>query len=642
MELSLTLNNRYRLLSQVAAGGMAVVYKAQDTLLNRVVAVKVLRESFAADPTFQARFQREAQSAANLTHPNIVTVYDVGQDTGRHYIVMEFVDGEDLKHIIRGEAPLAVQRAVDITVQMCAALGAAHRVGLVHCDVKPQNVLVTQDGRVKVTDFGIARLVSQASTHITDTVWGTPHYISPEQATGQSPTPASDVYAVGCVLYEMLAGRLPFEGETHTQLALAHMRDEPPPLTSLNPAVPPYLEQIVRKVMSKEPAARYRSADQLATILLEYRHVADQATGLQPVTHTPIEHTVTRPVIRETQVRQPESEGFDWLGWLLGGLAAIALIGLIPLWLIVLRTYTSPAVLPTPSPPPFVTPSPSSGAAPTANEPVDVPNVIGVRRDEAVQRLTAAGLTVSEDPRRFNKDAPKDTVIEQNPAGGTSLARDAIVRIVVSDGPQVSPVVNILNLIYDDTIREGLKQFGWDVRVVEIYSPEPVGQILDQMPTPLTPLAAGDPLTLTVSGGITITLETQFDGMIQLDSALLPSDRIQRGEPLDFTLLWHSLRTPDTPYTRFVHLVDPSGVIRSQIDAEPNPPTSGWTRNFVIRDQPFPTLDIPLEAPPGEYKLYVGFYPVGRPANRLSITDAGKSEETDNQRALIKTITILP
>lgn len=640
MELSLTLNNRYRLLSQVAAGGMAVVYKAQDTLLNRIVAVKVLRESFAADPTFQARFQREAQSAANLNHPNVVTVYDVGHDAGRHYIVMEFVDGEDLKQIIRAEAPLPIQRAVDITVQMCAALGAAHRAGLVHCDVKPQNVLVTKDGRVKVTDFGIARALSQASSHITDTVWGTPHYISPEQAAGQTPTPSSDVYAVGVVLYEMLAGRLPFEGETHTQLALAHMRDEPPPLTAFNPGVPPYLDQIVRKVMSKEPSVRYRSADQLATILLEYRHVADQSTGLQPVPRASIEQTVTHPPVRTASPPPPPAEGFDWLGWLLGGLAAIAIIGLIPLWLIVLRTYTTPA--PAPTPPSFATPA-SGAPSPTNGLPTSVPNVIGAVRDEAIRRLVEAGFAVGEDPRRFDKDAPKDTVIEQTPLGGATLPTNSIVRIVVSDGPQVSNVVNVLGAILDQTIMDGLKTYGWDIRIEEIYSPEPYQKILNQTPQPGAQLASGEPLTLTVSGGITITLATRFADMLQLDSALIPVDRVRPGDSLDLELIWHSVRSPDAPYIRLIHLVDPDGIIRAQIDAEPDPPTPSWPRSVVIHDRPL-VLSIPTNAPPGEYKLYVGFYPVGRPEpeNRLPITDAGESEEIDGNRALVKKITVQP
>jgi serine/threonine-protein kinase len=653
MESSTLLNNRYRLLTQIAAGGMAVVYKAQDTLLNRVVAIKVLRESFAADPTFQARFQREAEAAANLNHANIVTVYDVGHDAGRYYIVMEFVDGEDLKSVIRAEAPLTIRRAVDIAVQICAALGAAHRANLVHCDVKPQNVLVTNDGRVKVTDFGIARVLSQASSHITDTVWGTPHYISPEQATGESPTPASDVYAVGVILYEMLAGRLPFEGETHTQLALAHIRDEPPPLTSLNPAVPAQIDQIVRKVMSKEPAARYRNADQLATILIEYRHAADQTTGYQPALHAPT-HTAPGSLpahasggagVGQTAVRAPISieesaaqpEGFDWLGWLLGGLAAIALIGLIPLWLLVARAYSAPTLTPTPTA--DNTPPPDS-TSPLGNDLISVPNLVGLTRDQAVARLTEIGLGVVEGTPRFDKNAPIGAVIEQMPAAGTASPRNTVVQIIVSNGPQVSTVINVLGAVLDKTIEDGLKSYGWDIRLEEIYSQEPFHKILNQFPQPGAQLAAGDPLTLTVSGGVTLTLNVQFGEMLQLDNVLLPEDELRPGDSIDVTFLWRALRRSSQPYVRFIHFVDADGNIRSQEDGEPSPPTPTWGRNVVMRDQFF--LPIPPDAPPGEYRLYVGFYPVGSPFTRLPINDAGESEEIADDRALVKTITILP
>jgi serine/threonine-protein kinase len=633
MESTSILNNRYRLLSQIAAGGMAVVFKAQDTLLNRVVAVKVLRETFATDPTFQARFQREAQAAANLNHANIVTVYDVGQDAGRHYIVMEYIDGQDLKQIIRAEAPLPINRAVDIAIQISAALGAAHRAGLVHCDVKPQNVLVTADGRVKVTDFGIARVLSQASPGVTETVWGTPHYISPEQAAGEAPTPASDVYAVGVIVYEMLSGRLPFEGETHTQLALAHLRDEPPPLTSLNPAVPAQIDAIVRKVMSKEPAARYRTADQLATILIEYRNTADQVTGFQPAMRAPLAQTAAHAPV-ETPSQEP-TDGFDWLGWILGGLAAVALIGLIPLWAIVARAYSAP----TPTPSAIEqTPLPGTTGTPLSQK-VIMPNLVKLTREQAVARLTEAGLGVVEGSPRFSKDIPKGSVIEQLPAAGETLPRNATVQIIVSGGPQVSTVVNVLNAILDQTIQDGLKSYGWDVRLDEVYSQEPYHKILSQTPPPGAQLAAGEPLTLTVSGGVTLTLNVQFGGLFQLDSALLPNDRIRRGERIDLTFLWHGVNTSGTAYVRFIHFVDPDGKLRAQIDNEPSPATTAWGRNEIIRD-PI-SLPIPNDAPPGEYKLLIGFYPAGSPLTRLTITDVGKSQ-ADDQRALIKSITVLP
>ena len=248
---SVLLNNRYRLLELVGSGGMAAVYRGMDTLLQRQVAVKVLREGFAGDPAFLARFQREARAAANLDHPNIVTVYDVGQDGNRHYIVMEYVDGQDLKTLIRRKGRLYVNEALDIAVQICAGVGHAHKAGIIHCDIKPQNVLITRDGRAKVTDFGIARALSESGITESETVWGSPLYFSPEQAAGEPPSPASDVYSIGVVMYEMLTGTPPFQAEKPAALALMHMREEPQPLTVQNPHVPSQLEWIVRKVLAK-------------------------------------------------------------------------------------------------------------------------------------------------------------------------------------------------------------------------------------------------------------------------------------------------------------------------------------------------------------------------------------------------------
>ncbi|WP_374688247.1 protein kinase [Promineifilum sp.] len=377
----LVLNGRYRILDRIGSGGMSVVYRAQDLSLGRIVAVKVLHESLTEDEGFLRRFQREAHSAANLSHPNIVTVHDIGQDGNRHYIVMEFVDGRTIKQLVRLQnqqgQPLSVARALDLAIQICAGMGYAHRANLVHCDVKSQNMLVTRDDRVKVADFGIAQALSEATQHTADSqIWGTPHYFSPEQAAGQPATPASDVYAIGVVLFELLTGRLPFIADTHTALALKHMHEPPPRASDINPHVPQQLDQILQKVMSKEPAARYRTADQFGRILSAYRESGLQATGpvsifdLVPEAVTYEQPTALYPrppggspayppqpeIVIHPNETWPEPGSItsaptalypprgqaaprDWVAIVLSILAIVAMLGLVPLWYFVYQAY---------------------------------------------------------------------------------------------------------------------------------------------------------------------------------------------------------------------------------------------------------------------------------------------------------------
>jgi serine/threonine protein kinase len=265
------LSNRYKLLDTLGAGGMAVVYRAQDMMLERPVAIKLLRQDYSGNSGFRHQFRAEAKSAANLSHPNIVTVHDFGFDSGRLFIVMEYVPGKDLKSLIRERGQFQVSEAVSLMAQACAGIGYAHRAGLVHCDVKPHNMLVTPDRRLKVTDFGIARALSSINPgEHSDEVWGSPQYFSPEQAAGAAPSPASDVYSLGVILYEMLTGQLPFIANDAQELARMHREARPTPPRRLNKDIPPDLEQIILKVLSKEPAQRYRTADQLGRLLVPF------------------------------------------------------------------------------------------------------------------------------------------------------------------------------------------------------------------------------------------------------------------------------------------------------------------------------------------------------------------------------------
>lgn len=284
------LNGRYALNTQIGSGGMSVIYRAVDRLLGRNVAVKILRPSLTQDPSFLEKFRNEARSIANLAHQNIVTVFDVGADGATHYIVMELVEGQDLKKIIKAQGAMPLELALDLAIQICGGIGYAHRSGIVHADIKPQNILVTPDNKVKVTDFGIAQALSdtQPQQQRVEVVWGSPHYFSPEQAKGEQPSPASDVYSIGIVMFEMLTGRLPFSGTNQQELAMAHIRDRVPMVTEFNPSVPESLANTIYKVMSKEPQGRYRMADQLGQVLISFRDRARNATVSNPNLMPPV------------------------------------------------------------------------------------------------------------------------------------------------------------------------------------------------------------------------------------------------------------------------------------------------------------------------------------------------------------------
>ena len=339
MEEPKILNKRYQLLDPLGKGGMAFVYRARDLLLERLVAVKVLREDYSGDPAFQDRFRQEAKAAANLSHPNIVTMHDFGLDNGRLFLVMEYIPGTDLKTLIKQRGRFSPEEAVPLLIQACAGIGYAHRAGLVHCDVKPQNMLVTPDLRLKVADFGIARaLAAIHPDEQSDVVWGSPQYFAPEQASGAAPSPASDVYSLGIIMYEMLTGSLPFQATTAIDLARLHVEEEPPLLSEMIPDISPTLEQILAKVLSKEPSQRYRTADQLGRVLLNFGNARSApALSLTPEA-APV--AITAPAGKAV-ASTPAAE-IDWASVSLGLAALVAVLGLIPFWMWIYFVYNPP------------------------------------------------------------------------------------------------------------------------------------------------------------------------------------------------------------------------------------------------------------------------------------------------------------
>ncbi|MGB9776693.1 MAG: Stk1 family PASTA domain-containing Ser/Thr kinase [Anaerolineae bacterium] len=634
------LNGRYRLVELLGAGGMAVVYKGVDTVLHRPVAIKILREAYAGDPAFLARFQREARAAARLDHPNVVTVYDVGQDGNLHYIVMEYVEGEDLKSLIRRVGRLSVEQAVDIAYQIAAGVGHAHKMGIIHCDIKPQNILVTAEGVVKVTDFGIARALSESGLTDPEVVWGSPTYFSPEQAAGERPVPASDVYSIGVVLYEMLAGVPPFRAEKPTALALMHLREEPQPLSLYNPHVPPQLEWIVRKLLAKEPAARYRTAEQLAVVLQEYRTRMAQATGIHAAffppsppppapgraetapppppswSPSPLPPEAAPPHISQPVEALEQPSGPDWLTWFLGAVAVVAVIGLIPLWALVYRAWTRSERA---APPALETPTATVALVP-------VPNVQGLKWEEARSILEAAGLRFALEEQK-GAAAPEGTVIRQEPPAGQRVPAGSEVRLFVAGKPGTVRVPVLVN-VRSDQARAALEQAGLQVTEQVVWSTQPISTVLAQEPPAETEIPVGGVVTLTVSGGtaVPIPIGANLGNLIILEQAEVLQPRVRPGEIFAISLRWRALTTISTRYVVFVHLIGPDGRLIAQEDVEPlrgGRPTDTWVPQMPLWD-PHQVV-LPPDAPLGTYQVRTGMYPVGQPGNRLPVLDPGQA-----------------
>jgi serine/threonine-protein kinase len=694
------LNGRYRLLAIVAGGGMATVYKAQDALLNRVVAIKTLREQFAQDPQFVEKFREEAQAAANLNHPNIVTIYDVGTDAingiQRYYIVMEYVEGQDLKQVIRERTisgqPYRIEEAVDIARQISEGVGYAHRRGLVHCDLKPQNVIITPEGRAKVADFGIARAYTAMVAERSDVVWGTPQYYSPEQATGTAPTPASDVYSIGVMMYEMLSGRLPFESRDSQELARQHLNVEPPPLHTLNPNVPLQLEAIVRRTMAKAPASRYRDADQLARVLTAYLQQGEEQTLRQPFFTAPEATGGRTPAPRPTGVNRTsqtpqrsgampanstgrtsdtyaatgaigmtsatgasagaapaQQPGNDILIWLLGGLAILCVLGLIPLWVSVWRAYS-------------VSASPSSGVGGTptfvvitATVPasstqvsglVTVPQLQDLTVAQANQQLQTLGLQPRIVEERADVNATEAKVLEQHPTVGMQVSAGSYVDLVVSKPTQAQPVPSeLMGQVLTDGLSQTLKTVGWNVVRQEKFSVLPENTIIDLNPPAGTKLALGENLTVTVSTGGRVDLNVNMNP-VAIDTARFGQEQYLPGQTVQFNIQWRAMVNVGHDYRVFVHFLTANGspVDGVQTDSDRNPknngvesPTHTWVGGTIVND--IYTIVLPSTLPAGNYRIEIGLYD---DQGRLRVVDYGNTPAQPEgvNSVLVKSITV--
>lgn len=553
------LGGRYEIVERIGGGGMAIVYKAYDTLLHRHVAVKVLREQFVHDEEFIQRFRREARSAASLSHPNVVSIYDVGQDEDIHYIVMEYIEGGTLNDIIKERAPLQAEEAVKIASQICDALDHAHQNGIIHRDIKPHNILISKSGRIKVTDFGIAR--AAASSHITQTgaVLGSVHYFSPEHAKGVAQGEKSDIYSLGAVLYQMVTNRLPFAGDSPISVALKHLQEDFEEPRSINPLLPQSLENIILKALRKRPEERYESAramlEDLETCLLPERR--DERKVFYEPEDDDDEKTIIMPAIREhtaaVNYGQEDEEMPQTRGRIAESLAdepkrrrwvkptiwiAVVLVLFFGTWQGVKAVMSL-----------FDVPE------------VDVPNVVGEHVDDAVRILEDLNLKVQFTEDEYSDIYEQGYVIRQSQAD-IVVKEGSTIHLTVSLGPLEQEMPDLTEMMEHEA-RNLLVELGFSrdaIEIVESYNDLPKGSVVSHEP------AAGEKVNPR-SSQVTLVV-SQGPGTESMPNLIGDTLQVARNK-LEILNLNENVKIEEAPdYTQ------PAGHVFRQWPFEPNDPVS--------------------------------------------------------------------
>ena len=496
-------DGRYRIVRKLGSGVMANVYLAEDEDLGRRVAIKILNERYANDDLFIERFRREAKSAAALSHPNIVSVYDRGEAEGTYYIAMEVIEGRSLKELIMTRGPLPIAQALAYTHEILEALRFAHRHGIIHRDIKPNNILIGE--RLKVTDFGIARAGASQMTEA-GSIMGTAQYLSPEQARGAPVTASSDLYSVGIVLYEMLTGKVPFTGDSAIEIAMKHLNDVPKPPSKIRPEIPDDLDQVVLRALAKAPEDRYQTAEEFSEDLHRVEaglplapETAEAATALLTGMAVPLARdggstemlsgtAVTRPQGVPPQAprrppppygpgyyEEPPRKRRRWAPWLLVALllAAAGFAG----WYVFSQIQDQLA----------------------ANEPVAVPSVVGLTVEAAVALIKEKGFEPVVE-RSANPDFEKGRVMSQNPAAGTRIQKGDRVTLLVSTGPPKTSVPDVVGRDYADAV-QALDDVNLNAKKHEIFSQKPAGQVVAQDPPAGQQVVEGTEVVLDVSKG---------------------------------------------------------------------------------------------------------------------------------------------
>ena len=436
------LDNRYKIIDKIGVGGMADVYKGQDSLLGRAVAIKILHANFANDDEFVTRFKREAQAAGKLNHPNIVNMYDVGYDQGLHYIVMEYVEGETLKEYIVRSKKLAIDEAVKIAIAIGEGLEHAHAMGIVHCDIKPHNVMITSNGRVKVADFGIARAMNATNTVMyTNSIMGSAHYLSPEQASGKPVDGNTDIYSLGVVLYEMLTGRVPFEGDTPIAVALKHVREKLTPPTRYNPSIPSMLESVVVKALSKKTEDRFGSiSDMISDLRLSQGFNMGKSSRQVPYDFaTQMIPTVDANPF-ENDIEEENSKKSGILGfiakipqkYIILGAAVIFVVAFLGAFLSFGNFWSNttvevPNVVEKVKEQRTIHLVVSKGVGD-----ITVPDLSGMTVEQAKARLKEIGLVIGKISTGNNQDKPDAVIISQSPSGDSKVTKGTTIDITIN------------------------------------------------------------------------------------------------------------------------------------------------------------------------------------------------------------------
>jgi serine/threonine protein kinase len=461
------LGNRYRLIELIGEGGMALVYKAECSLLCRTVAIKVLRPQYANDAEFVERFRREARSAASLSHPNVVNIYDVGQEDGIDYIVMEYIPGENLKNIIKKEAPFSIRKALDYTRQIAEALNHAHQRNIVHRDIKPHNILVTPEGQLKVTDFGIARAISASSFTQTGIVVGSVQYSSPEQVKGGLVGPQSDLYSLGCVFYELLTGMVPFSGDTSISIAMQHLHEKTTPVKELRPDVPAALEHILEKAMAKDLTERYPSASAMLRDIVNAQSKLNQE--VEQAEDLPTQVWMTS----ETKGQIVKEKSHKWLSQTMIVMGII--VGILA---VVIFSFLLKPPLPE----------------------VVVPNLIGKDLVEARELLKQQNLKIKVINQLYNSDYSINKIISQTPPAGRRKKVETEIEVIVSKGPTLVKVPDLYGkkkVEADLALEEVGLKLGEVVKTYQADAPD--GTVIKQMPEVNTQIEKGASVSVTIN-----------------------------------------------------------------------------------------------------------------------------------------------